>query len=376
MRKRILFYAMVFVLSLVMIPNVFAVDKATVDTITDGGEVNDVDGVTVVTYDSATLKIAPKQEASDHVGERPEGFGWLGIKVTAPESVDTENASYYTVNTLGQVSDIKKYSDFKDDEVTRVISLWSGINFEVINAAIMGSKPVTMEYHFNWDGNEDFEQIVRVEIEPENVILQTESGVQAYPVSNLGTVEPILPTEFDLTGNKTNFVNITYPNVFELDWVKSDQDGIVRPKDGWWIGVRFSKEGSTANAKFKYRVNGGEWSTTYVYDDEKDEGKEYVSVWALIDEEIIKDVDEVVYEYAFDWDNDGTYEQIVTQTIPVKNITLLKDGKTIYPEVKDEEPTVTAPNTLDNVSIYLVFGLLSVIGVTTLGYVFKKKLEN
>ncbi len=377
MKKKFLFSIVAFVMGFLVMSNVFAAEKMEVNTITSTGSVGEeVNGVTTVTFGATTLKIDPAQAASDHVEERPAGSGWLGIKVTAPDTVNDE-ATYYAINTLGKKSDIKKFSEFKDAAGGKDISLWSGVNFEVLNAAIVAGKDVTMEYHFDWNADGDYEQIVKVVIDPEQVTLQTKEGDTAYPITGtLGEITSILPESASVTGSKDNFVEIVYPNVFELEWVEKDQDGIHRPQDGWWIGIRVSKAGDTSKAKFKYRVNGGNFSDIYTYDTEKDEGQDYVSIWALINEEKIEGVDEVVYEYYFDWDGDGEYEQIVTQRIPVKNITLKKDGETIYPkeEVKDEPIVeVETPNTYDGISLYLLLGGLSLICLTAIIFVLKSK---
>ncbi len=380
MKKKFLVGVAAFVAGVAMIPSALAVNFGTAASITSGGNVTGGTTDTVkIVYESAELNIAPAQAGGQNLEARPDGYGWLGIKITAPTDVNYNKANYYAVNVKGEKSETKLYKDYKDvaGEEDKVISLWSGINFDTLNTALTKGSDVTMSYYFDWDGNDTVDQTFIVSIDPKKVTLKKESN-NVYPLESLPKVIPLLPNQDDVnvTGDGTNFVTITYKNAFELEWVKKDQDGIVRPVDGWWIGVRFDPETEKTGATFKTRANGGEWSKEYQYDTEKDQGEDYISGWILLNEEKIAGLENYVFEWTFDWDNDGIYEQTVTQIIPVKNVTLSKDGETVYPkeEVK-EEPKVEeeTPNTYDGISLYLILGGVSLIVLVGLVLALKKK---
>ena len=380
MKKKFFVGIAAFVAGIALIPSALAVNFGTATSITSGGTVTGDGTATVkIAFDKADLTIEASQAGGPNLGARPEGYGWLGIKITAPSDVVTEKANYYTVNTKGEKSGVKSYKDLKDSssDADKVISLWSGINFDTLNTALAKGSDVTMSYYFDWDGNDTVDQTFIVSVAPKNVTLKKESN-NVYPLESLPKVIPLLPNQEDVnvTGDGTNFVTITYKNAFELEWVEKNQDGVERPVDGWWIGVRFDPETAKTGATFKTRANGGEWSTAYKYDDEKDQGEDYISGWILLNEEKIARLENYVFEWTFDWDNDGIYEQTVTQIIPVKNVTLSKDGETVYPkeEVK-EEPKVEeeTPNTYDGISLYLILGGLSLIGLVGLVLALKKK---
>ena len=380
MKKKILFSSVAFVMGLIMVQNANAADLGKVQSITSGDSITGQDTDTVkIVYESAELTIEPAQAGGTNLEARPDGFGWLGIKITAPENVNYESANYYSVNVKGEKSETKLYKEFKDvaGEDDKVISLWSGINFDRLNTALTSGGDVTMSYYFDWDGDNECDQTFIVSIDPKKVTLKKDTK-NVYPISSLPKVISLLPDQenVDVTGDGTNFVTITYKNAFELEWVKKDQDGIDRPVDGWWIGVRFDPEEVKTDAKFKTRANGGEWSKVYEYNTEKDQGEDYISGWILLNEEKLTGLDNYVFEWTFDWDNDGIYEQTVTQIIPVKNVTLSKDGETVYPkeEVK-EEPKVEeeTPNTYDGILIYLILGLISLVGLAGTVLLLKKK---
>ena len=383
MKKKILFYVAAFVVGVAMMPKVFAADLGTVDALT-GSPKKEGENTEVVKlkYDSAlTLKIDSEQEASGNVAKRPAGNAWIGIKVTKPDSATTSNIKYYAVNNFGVKSEEKSFDTFKDSE--NHIELWGGINFEVLNAALKNGKDITYSWFFNWDGDEDYDQEFQISISPENVKLKAEkSDTEIYPVKSLPKVEALLPGTDDvtITGNGENFVTVTYTNPFALEWVDKNQNSITRPVDGWWVGVRFnpgSEVSDVSGLKYKYRVNGGDWSTEQNY--EADAGQKYMSAWILLNEEKLTKVtgDNYVFEWTFDWDKDGEYEQTVTQVIPVKNVKLTKEGETVFEKQEEVEgPKEEVPDTYDGVLTSVVLVVVSVLALGTATYLLKKKKEN
>ena len=309
MKKKILFSSIAVAMGLIVMQNAHAVDFGTV---TGGDSIEGADTDTVkIVYNSADLTISPAQEGGPNLEARPDGFGWLKIVITAPDDVDYDKANYYAVNVKGEKSDTKLYKDYKDvaGSTDKVITLWSGINLDRLNTALTKGSDVTMSYYFDWDGNDTVDQTFIVSIDPAKVTLKKDAN-DIYPIESLPKVIPLLPEQdVVVTGNETNFVTITYKNAFELEWVRKDQDGIDRPVDGWWIGVRFDPSELKTGATFKTRANGGEWSTAYQYDDEKDKDEDYISGWILLNEEKIAGLENYVFEWTFDWDNDGIYEQ-------------------------------------------------------------------
>ncbi len=383
MKKKILFSAFAVAVSIAMVPKVFAADLGTVKVLTQGGkEEGTGTSVVKIKYDSElTLKIDSEQEASGNVAKRPAGNAWIGIEVTKPNDAKEDDIKYYAVNNFGVKSVEKSFKTYKDTESS--IQLWSGINFEVLNAALKSGKDITYSWFFNWDGDEDYDQEFQISISPENVKLQNKEGNKdIYPVKSLPKVETLLPELADtsITGNGTNFVTITYSNPFELEWVKKDQGGENRPVDGWWVGVRFnpgSEVSDVSGLKYKYRVNGGDWSTEQNY--EADAGQKYMSAWILLNEEKLTKVtgDNYVFEWTFDWDKDGEYEQTVTQVIPVKNVKLTKEGETVFEKQEEVEgPKEEVPDTYDGVLTSVVLVVVSVLGLGTATYLLKKKKEN
>lgn len=378
MKKKLFIYAAVFMMCLVAMPKIHALNLNSATSLSGEATITSEDeNVNVsVKYSAKELNIEEEDESASKDG-RPGGSAWLGIKITKPADA-SEDAVYWNLDSNGKISKIKKFSDYADKGNANELSAWSGVSFNAIySAKISGSDVISKKWVFDWDNDGTEDQTFTVEIEIEDITLKKD-GKNIYPLADLASVRLLNPTSATISDDKSNFVTIKYNDAFTLDWAQADET-LERPVDGWWVGIEVTAPtGYDALATFKTRRNNGEYSEPYKFNDEKDEGKDNVlSAWVLINEKYLRENENITFDLAFDWNNDGEYEQTITQIIPTANVTIEKDGEVVDPNVVEEpdnEPEV--PNTFDGIALYLGFGIVALIGLVSCIVLFKKKAIN
>ncbi len=309
---------------------------AKVEALVAGGTMEDSN--TVVFADTELVW----SEKNASIGRNTDGW-WVGIKVTAPEgmsSEDLKNAKYQS-NQGGTWSADKLFWSYKDSSDTATehyIGLWGLVNEQFINDALVKGKTINYEYRFSWDGDSDFEQEITMKIDPKTVVLKKYDKT-VYPSSANADVQAIT-NGIEINNNKTNIVTAELKEDIELTWIEA---GSVRPADGWWVGVDViaPENADLANAKYQDQTSDG-WGVAKDFDTYKDT-ENSIQLWGLLNEtylaDAVKNNKTVNYSWRFDWDGDGVYEQIIELKVDPNKVTLNdKDGNQVYPYIGTVTP--------------------------------------
>jgi len=152
-----------------------------------------------------------------------------------------------------------------------------------------------------------------------------------------GTVEAI--TEGLSVSGKTNDETVAVENsdAVVLKWEAADTN-IGRNEDGWWAGIKVTApSGMTAEDLEKITLQkstvAGEWSDVISFKEARD-AEDYVTLWTLVNPELISAGDEITKQWQFDWDADGTYEQLISLTLDCEKIVLLDENNVqVYPKL-------------------------------------------
>ena len=170
-------------------------------------------------------------------------------------------------------------------------------------------------------------------------------------------------TEGGSLENEANSKAIATFGSLTLQWENSDPD-IGRTEAGWWVGVKMTApNGMTEQADFvsedksvTYQSKGsnGEWSGVKSFWDAQDsdpkiaETERYLTMWGLVNEEKLNEAilsgTNITYQWKFDWNKDGAYEQTATLEIDPSEITLKKSDETVYPTESKYIGTVKNPS--------------------------------
>ncbi len=331
--NRLLAFALSIVMVLGMVSTgTFAVEDAdiyaTVEKLTDGVTF-DATGKDVKATFAGELTWVAKD---DSVGRYEDGW-WVGLKVIAPETVDVEKAKYIYGS---QERNFKDYNDSADDADVQYITFWSLIKEEFLRSANQTDGLSTYTWKFDWDGNGEYEQTMTLDIDADQTVLYKDSA-KVYPADPVG-----LGTAAGITSGasvSTNGANttITYSDI-TLEWSEKNP-AVGRNQDGWWVGIQITapaqltKEADFANVTYQsYGADG--WSVAKSFWDAQDSDKNvedtarFLTIWGLVTPELIeKDNDGVLtYQYRFDWNQDGIYEQELTLKINATTVKLMKDG--------------------------------------------------
>ena len=132
---------------------------------------------------------------------------------------------------------------------------------------------------------------------------------------------------------------------------EADLENSNHRASGWYIGIKVTApDFYTSDAKYKSRtprLNPSDlehsWESLELksFDNFKD-GNYYIGLWPKLNPEFIDNYVQakknIVYDYIFDWNNDGEFEQTITMTIdPTKLILKNEDGsEQIYPVLPAE----------------------------------------
>lgn len=149
-----------------------------------------------------------------------------------------------------------------------------------------------------------------------------------------------------LTNADSSDATITYSSGAVLNWSPKNPS-IGRNVDGWWIGVKMTApDGMTDQDDFdgvtlKSKGSSNTWSDSIDFwackDSDDGATVHFVELWGVINEEKLNDAlssgTTIQYQWKFDWNADGDYEQLATLIIDPNNIVLKKDEATVYPSV-------------------------------------------
>ncbi len=302
---------------------------ATIESLVNGGSFEDSN--TVIFADTELVW----SEKNTSIGRNSDGW-WVGIKVTAPEGMSSEDlkSAKYQSNQGGTWSADKSfwsYKDSSDNATEHYIELWGLVNEQYINDALVNGKTVNYEYRFSWDGDGDFEQKITMKIDPETVVLKKYDKT-VYPSSVNADVQ-VITDGIEIKDNKTNIVTAELKDKIELNWISA---GSVRPADGWWAGIDViaPEDADLANAKYQNKTSDG-WGAVKEFNTYKDTANS-IQLWGLLNEthlaDAVKNNKTVNYGWRFDWNGDGVYEQIVELKVDPNKVTLNdKDGNQVYP---------------------------------------------
>lgn len=274
------------------------------------------------------------------VGRNVNGW-WVGIKVTAPDTLVLENAKYKDAQGVE-----KSFNQFKDStSEPHFIQLWGLVNETHLNDAILGNKNVVYAYEFDWDGDGNFEQPVTMEIDPTDIVLKKGSETVYPKTSGLANVTAIT-NGVTVEGNETNKTVVQNTSDITLEWVAKDTT-IGRNQDGWWIGFNVEAPAGydAEKASYQHKTSTG-WDTehTQYFKDNKDT-ETGIQVWLLVNKEYLdaalaKTEGEKVVNYItrYDWDGDGVYEQIVHTKIDPQKIVLIDEDENVIFDLNRQVP--------------------------------------
>ena len=250
------------------------------------------DGDLAFNFDKLELEWYPKDEI---VGRNQDGW-WIGIRVTMPDGIVPEAATFTTQRFDGAESEKISFKDARDGE-NNVITLWAFIDEETAHTYANSSSNSYMIYRFYWwKGEENRAQGIRLNL-PAQVLTLKKDGKVVYNgtwENSNGTVSVPEGYTYDRTG-------VACAPEVELALTST----VPHQQGGWFADFEITKPGS-AKKKAQYREKGAEKGTKI--------GVEKLTVKTLLaaDAESAKDLHDVKKAWEFDWDGDGTYEQTVT----------------------------------------------------------------
>lgn len=262
---------------------------ATVTALNSGASVNGSD----VIYGAGTA-LDFTADGND-AGRAPDHW-WAGIKVNAPEGISAD-AAYQAKMPWEEAFGATKAWASNDDG-----TFWVLADQMYIDHFGGDAKQLVYTYQFDWDADGKFEQTVTVTIK-NGIVLKPDMGsVEAY---NDGTV----------IGDKTKNVTVTFDGSNTLVFAdEGNADG--RTPNKWWAGVKVATPKGADNATYQ-KIS--EWWT--------DDGKSANwtkpaaiesdgQYWGMVTPGYMKQYkgsdNQLMYRYAFDWDNDGNADQYVT----------------------------------------------------------------
>lgn len=153
---------------------------------------NDKSSLIKVSYDTnVTLQWS---KADSTIGRNKDGW-WAGIKMTAPEGADLENAKYKSkaYGASNWVTD-KEFSVNKDGD--NYITLWACVDNQDMLDNAVGS--IATQWGFDWNNDGVYEQYVNFELDSNLIILDP---------TNLYAMDKNPPVFLDITENAVKWIN-------------------------------------------------------------------------------------------------------------------------------------------------------------------------
>ena len=280
----------------------------------------------IITAEDLTLNWEPKNPAA---GRGQDGW-WVGAKITAPadmtKEADFANVTYQRYDN-GVWTEPKSFwnaqdSDKNTADAERYLTMWGLVTPELIEADQDGI--LTYQWRFDWNQDGQYEQSLSLKINSDKLVLLNKESVQVYP--KLGKVVAL--TNGDMTDNESGKVVVTIRDQ-ELTWSPADANA-GRVQDGWWTGIKVIAPEGTDISKVRYRRKTGNGYTDPMEYKPDDETQNALQLWGLVTAEYLEQFSTqgrtMNYNWEFDWDGDGAYEQSVTMTIEPEGITLKQAG--------------------------------------------------
>ncbi len=151
------------------------------------------------------------------------------------------------------------------------------------------------------------------------------SSIMISPVNAATSDATIYGTVSSLTGSPTitddengnMIITFTKTEINELKWVKHDDNGTERGKNGWWLGFKVTAP-DNANLDTSTWSDGKNSSGSFSEVLDTREGRD-CSFWVLIDENILASHDKTwdAYKYTFNWKNKDDALQPTLKTLNV-----------------------------------------------------------
>ncbi len=309
--------------------------QGAVESLVSGGA---VDQNTVI-FENMALDWCEK----DDTAGKPVAGWYVGIRVNAPAEFNPEQlqTSCYK-NPLNTQLLFWETKNSSNEDQNHYVDFWISVTEEDLNNALVNQEVLAYPYTFDWDADGVFEQTVSAVVTPNGLLLKKDSVVR-YPSAgeDKGFVEAVTGGA-TIADNRSNIVTVAYNQTTQLTYI-SEQQGY--PSAGWWVNLQVNAPSSLKEEKdftnVMYQVdNNGVWSNSK-------------SVW---ENKITKDTDtahsmqlltpvtkerlaqakkageQLEYQWRFDWDGNGIFEQMVRLVIdPAKVILLDENGAQVFP---------------------------------------------
>ncbi|MBQ9975824.1 MAG: hypothetical protein IJP16_04875 [Clostridia bacterium] len=303
-------------------------DIGTVETISDGLSVSGDSTAHYVQVSNTAPVVLDWMEKDTSLNINADGW-WMGIKVIAPTNdLDVLKESRYQVASDESWSAAKSFYDSKssaDDDSSQYISLWGLLSEDAVDNAVLNNEKLSYTWRFDWDNDGVYEQLVTLVVDPEEVTLVRGSNEE------FGGVEAI--TEAQIRGSGTASVTVKSGNL-NLNWDEADES-IGRYKRSWWVGAMvYAPTGidltEENDVKYQSKKHGGEWSADKSFwanqDSPVSADTHYMGVWAGLDRDVVEAAaeagEDIVYEWRFDWNRDGVFEQTVSYVVDADTVVL------------------------------------------------------
>ncbi len=169
-----------------------------------------------------------------------------------------------------------------------------------------------------------------------------------------GTIALYPAGEADITGNGTAHEKISIANT-TLNFAAADYS-VGRYYDGYYMsGIKFvAPEGTNISQNARY-TNGSIDSTTgqlkvkNLYNAK--DGANFMYSWPYVTVESLKEAiaagQNKTWEYTFDWDGDGVFEQEAIIELVCDTVTLVKAGEQVYPSDVEDGFSITVEDNID-----------------------------
>ena len=306
------------------------------------------------------------------IGRIYDGW-WIGVRLYAPEAynqdIDALKNSKLIMKPYGKdwSEDDLEFWKVQDSpindktDVKRFVDLWVYLDETILETENNKENSlVTNEFKFDWDNDGTYEQDMTVSIKPDEVKLLNKVGgenIQVYPYEAMGTVTPYdASCEMVSSGKGTEEepLTVSYKDSVTLQWSEANPD-IGRTIDSWWTGLKIAAPigrsiHSLNKSQFKYLAYGKEkWTKAMSFWDAQDSDSNnantidrFAYMWMPVDKEMIAEAKAagttIDYEFLFDWEGDGIFEQKIIFAMDPDKIEL--DTTNLY-AADHTDPVVT-----------------------------------
>lgn len=183
---------------------------------------------------------------------------------------------------------------------------------ETIKQLAYNGEKLKVEWKFDWNGDETFDQVITLDVDPADLTLKNAAGDVVYPeaATQYGTVSGLTA---GLKIENADPADITVSSqAVVLSWVPADPS-IGRTVDGWWLGFRIDAPAMTEEDLQKVHYKIGDSVASFWESKESAPGAEthYMTLWVCMNDVLFKEKRNAV-TCQFDWNQDGVYEQKVT----------------------------------------------------------------